>query len=162
MDILYHAVSGIAIAKTFGSSDVLPVALAATLPYLLGIIPFYAIKLKDAIVSPQSTIKTYTRLLLSNKFANKLDATFYRCTHSLIGAGIFAICMYFLFPAQWLILSLSYLSHIVIDIPTHQGQFATRLLYPFSDVHIEGSNWSTNPKLFLSFWLGLLLVMLFL
>lgn len=162
MDILYHAVSGIAIAKSVSSENVVPMAIAATLPDVLGIIPFYAMKLKDAIVSPQSTIKTYTRLLLSNQFANTVDATFYRSTHSLTGAGVFAILMYLIFPNDWYFLAICYLLHIVIDIPTHQGQFATRLLYPFSDLHVDGSNWSTNPKLFVSFWLGLLAVMLFL
>ncbi|MFZ5535613.1 MAG: metal-dependent hydrolase [Patescibacteria group bacterium] len=163
MDILYHAVSGIAITKSFGSNDMVPTAIAATLPDILGILPFYALKLREAIVYPQATfIKTYTRLLLSNKFTNNTDATFYRNTHSLVGAGIFTALMYFLFPERWVIFSFAYLSHILIDIPTHEGQFATRLLYPFSAAHIDGANWSTNPKLFLSFWLGLLLVMLFL
>ncbi len=163
MDILYHAVSGIAIAKSFGSNDMVPTAIAATLPDILGILPFYALKLREAIVYPQTTfIKTYTRLLLSNKFTNGTDAAFYRCTHSLIGAGVFTVLMYFLFPGRWTLFSFAYLAHILIDIPTHEGQFATRLLYPFSDVHIDGANWSTNPKLFSSFWLGLLLVMLFL
>lgn len=163
MDILYHAASGIAIAKSMHAPEFGGAALSAMLPDILGIIPFYAIKFMEASPAPKTTfIKKYTRLLLSNKFANTFDAAVYRTTHSLYAAGAFAIIMYIFFREQWVLYSASYLSHILIDIPTHQGDFATRIFYPSSDFHFRGSNWSTHPKRFLSFWLTLVLIMLLL
>lgn len=163
MDILYHAASGIAIAKNMHSPDFAGAAFSAMLPDITGIIPFYAIKFIEAKPSPKTTfIKKYTHLLLSNKFANTFDSTVYRATHSLYAVVVFSIAMYIFFREQWIIYSVSYLSHILIDIPTHEGDFATRILYPTSDMHFRGSNWSTNPKRFLAFWLALLLVMLLL
>lgn len=163
MDILYHAASGIAIAKSMHTPDIGGAALSAMLPDILGIIPFYAIKFMEATPAPKTTfIKKYTHLLLSNKFANAFDTAVYRTTHSLYAAAAYSIVMYIFFREQWMLYSVCYLSHILIDIPTHEGDFATRILYPSSDFHFRGSNWSTNPKRFLSFWLALILVMLLL
>lgn len=163
MDILYHAVSGIAIAKSIQSPDFGGAAISAILPDIVGIIPFYAIKFMEASPAPKTTfIKKYTHLLLSNKFANTFDSTVYRATHSLYAAVVFAAAMYIFFREQWVLYSVSYLSHILIDIPTHEGDFATRIFYPSSDFHFRGSNWSTNPKRFLSFWLALVLIILLL
>ncbi len=160
MDVLYHALSGVAIAKSMGSPDLLAAAAAAIAPDLMGIIPFYSIKFIEATRVPEHTFaQTYAYLLRSNKFAGTWDMAAYRSTHTLYGAAFFSMCMFVFFPHQWLVLSISYISHILIDIPTHEGDFATRILYPLSDVHIRGLNWSTNLKLFLFFWLMLAVIM---
>jgi hypothetical protein len=53
-------------------------------------------------------------------------------------------------------LTVCYLSHILIDIPTHQDEFATRILYPLSDFHIQGRTWVKDRKHFSMFWIGLI------
>lgn len=163
MDVLYHALTGIAIAKSMDAPYIYTSAVAATLPDIVGIIPFYAIKFREAVDSPRgSFIKTYAHHLMSNKFAHNLDRATYRITHSFYGAAFFSLLSYIFFRDQWIVLSLSYLSHILIDIPTHEGDFATRILYPSSDTHFQGSNWSTHPKRFLLFWviLGIIIFLL--
>lgn len=163
MDILYHAVSGIAIAKSMDASYPYGAAVAAMLPDLAGIIPYFAIKFIEASKNPAGgIIKTYMDLIQTNRFVNGIDAAAYRATHSLYTAAAFAILTYLFFREQWLLLSVSYLSHILIDIPTHDGDFATRILFPTSDVHIQGANWATHPKLFLFFWAAMGVVVFFL
>ncbi len=138
-------------------------AVAAMLPDVIGIIPFYTIKFMEATRAPRDTfIKTYSRLLLSNTFANTIDTTAYRATHSLYVAAVFTLGMFVFLKDQWLVLSLSYLSHILIDIPTHEGDFATRIFFPSSDFHVQGVNWSTHPKRFFFFWVALGLIIFWL
>jgi|GEM_PF-4885017 len=45
MDILYHALTGIAISKSMGGSDPALAAVAAILPDIVGATPFYYYKL---------------------------------------------------------------------------------------------------------------------
>jgi len=156
MDVLHHALTGVAIAKSMDASHPYTSAIAAMLPDLIGIIPFYAIKFREAVETPNgSFVKTYAKLLMSNKFAGKFDAAAYRLTHSLYGAVFFSLCAFIFFRDQWGVLSLCYLSHLLVDIPTHEGDFATRIVYPSADIHFQGSNWSTHPKRFLFFWIVL-------
>jgi len=156
MDILYHALTGIAISKSMGGSDPALAAVAAILPDIVGATPFYYYKFRQALASPPTA---FPRLLFtpltSNKFSNAIDAASYRITHSLFAALGVAILAYFVYPNSWIIISLSYLSHILIDIPTHEGDFATRICYPW-DMHTRlGKNWSTNWQVSLAFWLYL-------
>ncbi len=154
MDVLYHGLTGIVISKAMGGTDPAAAAICAVLPDLAGTTPFYAFKIRDAWKKPDTSfVKTLYDLLLSNSFANRVDAGSYRFTHSLFTAGLVALMTYMLFPTSWHILSLSYLSHILIDIPTHDGDFATQLFYPLSRFHFEAKNWVRLPKRFFGFWM---------
>lgn len=154
MDILYHALTGVAISKSMGGTDPTLAAVAAMLPDIVGTTPFYYFKFRKALQSPQVALSpSFFALLTSNKFFNSIDAATYRTTHSLFTALGMIILAFVYFPDSWLILSLSYISHILIDIPTHDGDFATRMLYPW-DTHFRfGKNWSKSWRLSLAFWL---------
>ncbi len=163
MDILYHAVSGIAIAKSMDASSPYGAAVFAMLPDLAGIIPYFAIKFIAASKNPTGgIIRTYTGIIQTNRFVNRIDAAAYRATHSLYTVGIVAALTYVFFRDQWLVFSVCYLSHILIDIPTHDEDFATRIFFPTSDFHLQGANWVTHPKLFLFFWAVLGIIVFFL
>lgn len=156
MDVLYHALTGIAISKSMGGTDPTLAAVAAMLPDIAGTIPFYYYKFREAAKSPPVAFApSLFTLLTSNKFANATDAASYRITHSLFTALGITILAYFIFPNSWLILSLSYVSHILIDIPTHDGDFATRMFYPWDTHFTLGKNWSKSWRLSLAFWLYL-------
>ena len=80
----------------------------------------------------------------------------YQITHSLLFAMLVSLATYLLFPPAWLVVALAYFSHILIDIPTHEGDFATRIFYPITDFHFKRKNWATHPGLFFAFWGGLI------
>lgn len=163
MDILYHAVSGIAIAKSMDASSPYGAAVFAMLPDLAGIIPYFSIKFIEAAKNPDGgVIKTFMHLVQNNRFVTRIDTTAYRATHSLFTAAAIAVLTYAFFRDQWVLLSVSYLSHILIDIPTHDEDFATRIFFPVSDFHMQGANWTTHPKLFLFFWAVLGIIVFFL
>lgn len=65
------------------------------------------------------------------------SVNFYYFTHSLLAIFLVFFFLY-LFKRPYLSLTLPYLAHVLIDIPTHCGLFSTRLFYPFSDLHICG------------------------
>ncbi len=160
MDILYHGIIGVTVAKIMGSPDVLPAAIAAIAPDIAGIIPFYYFKVKNA---PKTSVHTFIRSLWtttnSNKFDNQIDRGTYQFFHSIIAVPITALVGYYLYPASWMVLSIAYFSHIFIDIPTHGGDFATQFLYPFSTIHYEGKNWAKHPMEFLLFWAALVAIL---
>jgi len=163
MDVLYHGVVGLTIAKAFGGTYEIPAIISAIIPDIVGTAPFFLFKLQRASKkSPKIFIRDAFRLLTSNTFSNTIDRTVYQITHSFITAFLITIISYVLFRPAWIIISLSYISHIFIDIPTHDGGFATYFLYPLSKYHKENKNWAKNPKIFLSWWGGLILLLLFL
>ncbi len=164
MDVLYHAATGVVISKATGSPHLLPAAISAVLPDLIGALPFYFYKLQRISQEPkEKRWKSLYPWLMTNAFDNDLDATVYRATHSLFAAAIFAAATNIVFPDMWGTLALSYLSHIIIDIPTHEGDFATKIFYPVSHAHLLGSNWAANRKLFFRYWaiLGVTALILF-
>lgn len=156
MDVFYHALTGIAISKSMGGADPALAAAAAVLPDIVGTIPFYYYKIQQARQSPQATfVPSLFALLTSSKFANATDAASYHITHSLFTALGLTILAYFIFPNSWHILSLCYISHILIDIPTHDGEFATRMFYPWNTRFQYGKNWAKSWRMSLAFWLYL-------
>ena len=160
MDIIYHALVGVAISKSLGGKYEAAAAICAMLPDLIGTTPLYYFR--SPYLSQTSAKDFLTHMIhatTSEKFTNTVEKIAYRTTHSLVTALLFSLLMYLLFPAAWIILSLSWLSHVLIDIPTHSGDFATQLLYPISQVHIQAKNWSTKPKVFILLW-GILLAIL--
>lgn len=78
------------------------------------------------------------------KFPNKA----YKITHSWIGLLVCAFAPGYIF---W-----PYLSHILLDIPTHGKDWAPRLFYP-SSICIPASEWEFFN---ISWWIGLILAFL--
>jgi len=160
MDVLYHGVVGFTVAKVMGSPDVLPAAAAAMVPDVIGSIPFFYFKLLKA---PKKNVRLFLRSFWqsanSNMFDNKIDRGTYQFFHSFIALPVVAIVSFLLYPASWLVLTIAYTAHILIDIPIHDGGFATQFLYPFSTIHYEGKNWTKHPAQFLFFWAALIIIL---
>lgn len=144
------------ISKAVGSPYPATGALFAMLPDLLGIWPFYTYKAIEAAKRPKKHfVQNFIRLAANNTFSHRLDAIVYRIPHSFLFAGILSLTLYFLVPEYWVVLTLCYVSHIIIDIPTHQGDFATQYFYPLSHAFYPGKNWAYHPFLALLFWIVL-------
>ncbi len=66
----------------------------------------------------------------------------YNATHSAL---VFAVC----FGAVWLLVRrpvlemLGWAIHIVIDVFTHSGMFAVKVLWPVSSIHLNGTRWES-------------------
>ena len=61
----------------------------------------------------------------------------YRYLHSLLTAGLIYLFLSLFFP-RYRVFALPYLFHIIVDIFTHCGQYATRFFYPLSQISICG------------------------
>ncbi|MBI3888039.1 hypothetical protein HY310_03145, partial [Candidatus Microgenomates bacterium] len=64
----------------------------------------------------------------------------YRATHTVFVPAFLALIL----PKKYKILALPYFLHILLEIPTHCGTFATRILWPFFDFHTCGVDYATN------------------
>lgn len=159
MDIMYHAVVGVVIAKAFGDQHQFPSAMMSMLPDIIGTVPYYYYKLTGTKrVTWRAFFVDLYHASTSNTFTKNIDKHVYHSTHSLITYAILTILLYFMFPQTWHIFSLCYLSHILIDIPTHDGELATRFLYPISNIHFNSKNWAQHYKSFFGFWIVLLFI----
>lgn len=153
MDVLYHGLVGAVIAERTSAPSPLPAILSALLPDVVGTVPFYAFKLLRALQRPgPMNLRNLYADCMSNTFTNRIDKTAYRFTHSFVTALLYSLILFTWFRDIWLPASLGYISHILIDIPTHDGEFAARIFYPYFRVKIAGVNWTSNPALFLLFW----------
>lgn len=156
MDFLYHASTGIIISKVITGKVSPEATVFAVLPDLIGFVGHTYLMVKYA--SQHKTFwKKFHIEIQKTSFYNGLDKFSYRIAHSLFTWAGTTVLLYLLLPKLWLACSLSYLSHILIDIPTHDGAFAQRIFYPFSDWHIQGKYWTTNRNLIIFFW-GLLIL----
>jgi len=141
MDVVSHAAWGATIIRTarFTWWAALVGALPDLLTFIYGIIKFrgqYNKKL-DAMGHGKIVIGSYF--------------TVYRYTHSLLPISLVTLAVVSIWPEYWYI-TLPYYLHIFMDIFTHQGVWATRLLYPLSDFHFAGHNWWQNKWVSLGNW----------
>lgn len=86
-------------------------------------------------------------------FIFQFTSFLYSLTHSLaIFAVVFGLSFLIFRRPIWELLS--WLIHILIDIPTHTYQFyPTPFLWPFSDVKFDGFSWGTPWFMFLNIFL---------
>lgn len=147
MDILSHALWANLVFKELPAGQR---GLAVVFSVLPDIISFSAMAFKHAV----RKMMHYTDPPL--KFFPKVVFKIYKITHSLvIWLGIFFILS--LLDWQWLALAFSaWGMHILFDIFTHtRAFFPTPILWPFSNFHFSGINWSN--KWFMLFNYGVLL-----
>ncbi len=156
MDIIFHAATGLVIAKATTNQYLPLAALYSVLPDVLGFTPHVS-----RVLSRVYRTKTSNRLshlfheAKRTTFYSDFDRICYRTTHSLLfWLGTTVLTMY-LFPHIWKSLSLIYLSHILIDLPTHDGQFSQYPFFPLSTWHVRGAFWVTHTKHFFLFWIPL-------
>lgn len=67
----------------------------------------------------------------------------YHVTHSLVLTAAVA-GLVFIFKRKWAIFTLPYFLHILLDIPTHCGLFATQFLFPLSNVSFCAFNYAES------------------
>ena len=122
MDLLYHLVVGLILSKQMLGEYLFLVVLFSMLPDLLGTIHLQILHIKD---SSKKSFKIFINEWRHHTdFHGKWDKLFYRTSHSLFFWLALSLGLYFI-TNMYLVLSLAYLSHIVIDIFTHDGAFAT-------------------------------------
>jgi len=81
----------------------------------------------------------------------------YYLVHSLVPITVVTAIMYLMVPAYTIVV-IPYYLHIIMDIFTHRGVWATRLFYPFSDFHFEGKDWWKNKWISVGNWAALLII----
>jgi hypothetical protein len=162
MDLLFHGLTGLVISKGVTGSYLLPVAAFSILPDLLGVAPFNWYKFKRSNkTSFKEFLKDWLKYTRQNYFFSKWDKPFYKAAHSLLSLLLVAPVAFVLSQSHWWIFTLAYLSHLLIDIPGHQGEFASQPLWPISKFSFPGGkNWAGGPKIFFSFWFVLLVLFL--
>lgn len=134
------------------------VAIASNLPDFLGASPYWK-EIAGSIV--RSVKKEGARGIISGikngPTPTESHIKNYRIFHSLLAWLFFSLILAIFFPSL-LVLSLAYLSHILVDIPTHSGTFATRIFYPLSDFHFEGISWVDSKKVLVINFVLLILI----
>ncbi|GAB6087694.1 hypothetical protein [Alkaliphilus crotonatoxidans] len=67
----------------------------------------------------------------------------YNMSHSFVVAGTLLIIIRLIWGKELAFGFLAWPLHIAYDIPTHSADyFPTKFLYPLSDIHFNGVNWS--------------------
>lgn len=134
MDLFSHALWGITIIRhrqllvlVIGAS-ILPDV--GTLPQVFEVLRAYYRDYRKGIRRSFRQLSADWRDIVPSKFA--LD--FYFVFHSLFAWLIFSLLL-LLFARNYLVLSLAYLGHLLIDIPTHHE---AKPFYPFSDFRLRG------------------------
>lgn len=160
MDAFYHGLTGLLISKSLTGDYLASALVFATLPDLLGTSPFQYFKLKNSSKkSLKIFIDDFIKHTKRNRFFTKIDRASYRTTHGLFSLFFVVILSYVLFKNIWQVLTLCYLSHLFIDALTHEGEFAFRPFWPFSNFNLKGKSWA-NYYIFLSFWIVLIIAFL--
>jgi len=90
---------------------------------------------------------------------NKHYLKLYRSTHSLIFCLLLGFILS-LFTKKYLVLTACIASHIILDVFSHSGKWATRIFYPFSDFHINSFNWFKKDNFIKSVIIFIIIVLI--
>jgi len=133
MDNSTHTLWGLTFVRRL--SLFFPVVLFSNLPDILSL-PFYIFYLiKDKFPVKGVTPKEIKQSL--HEWVPPIEyMEFYRFFHSIIGLIIMTAVFNVFFPSFTTVFALCYALHIAVDMLTHGGYWATRILYPFSDFHL--------------------------
>ncbi|MDD5040312.1 MAG: hypothetical protein PHY34_04145 [Patescibacteria group bacterium] len=147
MDTVSHAGWGATVirAKSMVGWAAIAGALPDMIPVLYGIVR-YGLRFFSEMTSQRfvkSPTSGYMRI--------------YYFTHSLVPASITTIILFIFTKSAWL-LSIPYFFHILLDIPTHRGMWATRIVYPFSDFHVNGWSWWRHSWISMVNWTVLIAI----
>jgi len=152
MDFIFHAILGLVIAKWITGDYLLLALIFATLPDIVGAIAFQYFKVKNSSKnSIKEFIKDFVTLTGRGNFFSKWDKLTYWASHTLFSLPFAVLIAIIFFKDIWQILALCYLSHFLIDIPTHEGEFAFKPFWPFSTWGIKGKSWVLNRNIFFPF-----------
>jgi hypothetical protein len=161
MDPVFHAVSGFVLAKALPGDHVVAGIIATNMPDLLSFPYIFGVHVRKARKDTFTHfIKDLKRFDDSELLSFPFVLPVYQFAHSIFAwMGVSLVAMV-LVPSFWPLLSLGHALHVLVDIPTHDGEFATRVFYPVSDWHISwGKRWTNDIIIFLGMWLFLLVNM---
>jgi membrane-bound metal-dependent hydrolase YbcI (DUF457 family) len=164
MDIISHALIGRVISTTVSRNSRKPkiawfifFSILADIPF----IPYYLIlgyENRRQFFIPLNS--DWIGASISHPF---LDLFLREIFHS------FVFTFLVIFPLVWLFklpkgVFLVYLIHLLIDIPTHSGEWAIKPFYPFSNYSINGFTdaWSWPIKYMITSWIIILMIIIFL
>ncbi|MEM5799665.1 MAG: metal-dependent hydrolase [Candidatus Aenigmatarchaeota archaeon] len=127
MDNIAHFLWGLTLVRKIKLT--IPIALFSNMPDILSAPFFFYYVMKDKFPLKKHVLFEWkpTREYLE----------FYRFFHSILGFIIITVVFNVFFPQHTLIFVICYASHIIIDMFSHEGIWATRILYPFSDFHLS-------------------------
>lgn len=147
MDIVSHAVWGATIIRT--KPEFWWAALFGALPDL--ILAVYGINRFGWKYFQDTT---------DQKFGTKAQSPFikvYYFTHSLVPITCFAILLLIIEP-RYVIVTIPYYAHVLLDSFTHSGPWAARLLYPISFIHFHGRDWWKNNWISIGNWAAIIFI----
>lgn len=143
MDNVAHSLWGLTFVRRLNL--LFPIILFSNFPDILSA-PFFLyfiIKDKYPLIKSEGIknlfFPRYTPLHEWNPPREYLEI--YRFFHSIPGFIVITIVFNVFFPKYVTIFAICYLLHIIIDVFSHGGIWATRIFYPFSDFHLI---WTKN------------------
>lgn len=116
------------------------VAVVSNLPDLVGWVPYGVFGTRHqwrSLLKLKRTKGRRYRYICDLPLPRKYHEHLYLFTHSLTAWGLFTWILEIFFPG-YRILSLAYLTHILLDIPFHTGRWSMRPFFPFSDFAVHG------------------------
>jgi hypothetical protein len=136
-----------------------PDLLAFTIP---SIVLLYNLILATITKSSNATNENVAHQLFSNSSPLfTFTMSLYTLGHSIIIFLIIFGITYLIFKKPTWVMA-GWLIHILIDIPSHSGYWATKFLWPISNVSLEGYAWWTNGKLVLISYILILIIYMYL
>ena len=145
MDILSHALWGATIIR---KKELLPLVIGGSLLPDLGCLPDVFVVLRSYYRDYKKGIKrSFGELLTDWKEIPSRVSTFgvYYFFHSFFTWFMVTVVL-FLIGRNYLVISLCYFFHLIIDIPTHRE---ARPFFPFSNFRIKGIYFLDNKWVFL-------------
>jgi len=160
MDIAFHGLAGLALSKALTGEYLPSAALFSMLPDLGAVPHFYHSVKNSSKISLKHFTGDYMGINYRGKFLSDFDRNIYWSTHSLFSLIPVSLIAFFIFGNIWWILSLSYLSHLIIDAFTHEHEASFHPLWPLSDWSISGKSYSSNKNVLFLSWFTLLVILL--
>lgn len=146
MDILSHALWGATIVR---DKELLPLVIGGSLLPDAGCLPDVFIVLRTYYQDYKKGVRRSFRKLLTDwkEIPSRVAVfNFYYFFHSFF-TWLMLTFVLFLVAKDYLIVSLIYLIHLIIDIPTHRE---ARPFFPFSQFRLKGVYFLDNKWVFLA------------
>lgn len=131
MDTLSHALYGGLISRSISKDK-----KTFILCFIFGALP-------DLMLATLSPIKAIKIFITPGSSLPQYYFFYYRILHSFFTAALIYLLIS-LFNKKYRFLIIPYCLHILIDIPTHSGRYATQFLYPFSTLSIQGYSYTRH------------------
>ncbi|MEM5777362.1 MAG: metal-dependent hydrolase [Candidatus Aenigmatarchaeota archaeon] len=127
MDNTVHFLWGLTLIRRLEMA--FPIALFSNMPDILSAPFFFYYVIKDKFPLKKQVLFEWK--------PPKEYLEFYRFFHSILGLIIITAVFNVFFPQYTFAFAICYASHIIIDMFSHGGFWATRIFYPFSDFHLS-------------------------